>query len=138
MSNLSPLERDVLTMLLDGSDKNLYLLREQFQNMEISSRKMTGVGFFTEFTIPPTFPRLPGRPSFKLGDVNATANDLEFGLGFVLYVANGALSMLEGYTYGEPWPNRIAGLKLTYNTGGNRNWTELADVLRGKDCRTPG
>jgi hypothetical protein len=77
---------------------------------------MTGVGFYTEFVVPPEAPRVLGRPTFKLGDVNGTADNVNHGLGFLLYVTDGALSMLEGYTYDQPWPDEVRCLVLTYST----------------------
>ena len=125
MSSLTPLEEQVMKMLLDGDDSTLGILRRQFKQVEVSSRKMTGVGFYTEVSVPLDAPRLDGRPSFKLGDVNGTALEVQHGLGFLLYITDGALSMLEGYTYDEPWPDKIRGLALTYAGGKPRDLDDL-------------
>jgi hypothetical protein len=114
MTNLTTLEQQVLDMLLRGQDEVLTILRQQAQRLQVSSREMTGVGFYTEFLVPPDVPHVPGRPTFKLRDVNGTADNVSHGLGFLLYVKDGALSMLEGYTYDEPWPDDVRGLVLTY------------------------
>jgi hypothetical protein len=114
MKTLTTLEKQVLDMLLHGQDEALTILRQQAKQLEVSSREMTGVGFYTEFVVPPDLPRVPGSPTFKLGDVNGTANNVSNGLGFLLYVKDGVLSMLEGYTYDEPWPDAVSGLVLTY------------------------
>jgi hypothetical protein len=114
MNNLTTLEQQVLDMLVHGQNEVLTILRQQAQKLQVSSREMTGVGFYSEFLVPPDVPRVPGDPTFKLGDVNGTADNVSHGLGFILYVKNGALSMLEGYTYDEPWPDDARGLVLTY------------------------
>ena len=116
MTNLTTLEDRVLEMLLRGVDEVLSVLRQQAKQARVSSRKMTGVGFYTEFVVPPEVPRVPGRPTFKLGDVNGTADNVKHGLGFLLYVTEGTLSMLEGYTYDDPWPDEVRGLVLTYSS----------------------
>jgi len=116
MTNLTYLENRVLGMLLRGEDEALSILRAQAKHAQVSSRKMTGVGFFTEFAVPAETPRVPGRPTFKLGNVNGTADNVRHGLGFLLYVTDGSLSMLEGYTYDEPWPNEVHGLELSYSS----------------------
>lgn len=108
-------------MLLCGEDEVLTILREQAKQAQVTSREMTGVGYFTKFLVPLAVPRLPGCPTFKIGDVNGAADNIKHGLGFLLYVTDGALSMLEGYTYDEPWPNEVHGLTLTYSTEGRRN-----------------
>ena len=105
----------MLEVLLRGNDEVLSVLRQQAKQVQVSSRKMTGVGFYTEFVVPPDVPRVPGRPTFKIGDVNGTADNVKHGLGFLLYVRDGALSMLEGYTYDEPWPDEVRGLVLMYS-----------------------
>jgi hypothetical protein len=103
-------------MLLCGEDEELFVLRQQTKHARVSSRKMTGVGFYAEFVVSPEVPRVPGRPTFKLGDVNGTADNVKHGLGFLLYVKEGTLSMLEGYTYDDPWPDEVVGLILTYSS----------------------
>jgi hypothetical protein len=103
-------------MLLRGEDEALSVLRQQAKQARVSSRKMTGVGFFTELVVPPEVPHVPGRPTFKLGDVNGTADNVKHGPGFLLYVTEGTLSMLEGYTYDDPWPDEVVGLALTYSS----------------------
>jgi hypothetical protein len=120
MTNLTDLENRVLEMLLRGEDEVLATLRQQMKEVQVSSRKMTGVGFYTEFVVAPEAPRILGRRAFKLGDVNGTADNVSHGLGFLLYVTEGALSMLEGYTYDEPWPDDVRGLVLTYSLKGRR------------------
>ena len=40
---------------------------------------------------------------------------LAHGAGFVLFIRGGRLSMLEGYTYDEPWPDQVRGFSLRYS-----------------------
>ncbi len=117
MTGLTTLEEQVLEMLLRGQDEVLDVLRQQVKDAQVSSREITGVGFFTNFEVPAEAPRVRARPKFELGDVNGMADNVKYGLGFLLFVNDGALSMLEGYTYDEPWPDEIRGLVLTYSTG---------------------
>lgn len=120
MKELTSLERQVLEMLLSGQDEVLAILRLQARKLEVSAREMTGAGFYTEFLVSREAPRVPGNPTFELGDVNGTAENVSHGLGFLLYVTDGALSMLEGYTYDEPWPDDVRGLALSYSPGPER------------------
>lgn len=116
-------------MLLRGDNEVLAILRQQLKDIGVSRREMTGVGFFTELVIPPPVPRIPGRPTFKLGDVNGTATNVDHGFGFLLYVKDGALSALEGYTYDEPWPDEYYDLVLTYSTGQGRDLDKLRKTI---------
>jgi hypothetical protein len=130
MNILTPLENQVMGALLAGEDEVLSILRQQLKQATISSRKMTGVGFFTKFYIPAECTRVAGNSSFKLGDVNGTANNLNNGLGFLLFVTNGEIDALEGYTYDEPWPIEVQGLTLTYAGGQNRDMDVLKKIFR--------
>jgi hypothetical protein len=91
---------------------------------------MTGVGFFSEFNIPEDVDRVPGGPSFKLGDVNGTAMNVEHGLGFLLHVTDGVLRSLEGYTYDECWPNKVKNLSLTYSKGRTRDLLAVREIIK--------
>jgi hypothetical protein len=123
------LEQQVIRMLLAGEDDALAILRQQVDHADVSSRKLTGAGFYTEYSIPSEVARLVGRASFKLGDVNGTAANVKHGLGFLLYVADGAIAMLEGYTYDEPWPANVEGLLLTYAGGRSRNMDAVRAIM---------
>jgi hypothetical protein len=126
---LTPLEAQVIRMLLEGENAVLAILRQQAEQVRVSSRKMTGVGFFTDLALDPQAVRVAGSPSFRLGDVNGTAANVKHGLGFLLYVKDGVLRQLEGYTYDEPWPDVVRGLVLTYAGGANRNLDGLQRLL---------
>ena len=49
-----------------------------------------------------------------LGGVEATIEGLEHGVGFTLFLTDGWLDNLEGYTYDEPWPDTIETFSLRY------------------------
>jgi hypothetical protein len=115
--SLTPLEQQVLAMLLAGEDGMLAVLRRQAGVATVSSREMTGVGFHTDFSVPRDAERLAGRPRFTLTGVDGSAANVRHGVGFVLFVADGALATLEGFTYDEPWPDDIQGLTLTRRAG---------------------
>ena len=130
--NLTSLETSVMHMLLAGDDEVLAVLRRQLGNISVTSRKMTGAGFYAEFLHPPDVERITDLPSFKFGDVDGRASNLKHGAGFLLYVTQGVLSMLEGYTYDEPWPDEVKGLVLHYRAGQNRSLDELIKILHGR------
>jgi hypothetical protein len=110
------LETAVLTKLFCGDHAGLSALRRQLSIAKVASRKMTGVGFYTTFTLPPETLRAPVRPGkLCFGDVEAKLPALRNGAGFVVYVEEGMLHMLEGYTYDEPWPEQTGDIfELSY------------------------
>jgi len=113
MNSFSGLERRVLQMLLEGSHALLPLLRQQIEQSEVKSREMTGVGFFTHVSIPEEL-RIYGSPSFELSDVSGSASNVRHCFGFVLFIRKGVVSMLEGFTYDDPWPDELQDVELTY------------------------
>ena len=68
---------------------------------------MTGTGFITEFDRPTTEISSSHQFDLKMGDVLADIPGLMHGAGFLLYVQNGLLDALEGYSFEEPWPSQI-------------------------------
>jgi hypothetical protein len=128
MNELTALELDVIRMLLNGDDHLLAILREQQKVATVSERKMTGVGFYTNFSVPPAAPRVLGHPSFEIGDVAAQLEGVKNGAGFTLFVRNGVLSFLEGYTYDEPWPQHITSYAVRYISG-QRDWSSMRNAL---------
>ncbi len=115
MEGLNPLEQAVLDKLLTGNEPELISLRAQAHRARLRSRRETGAGFVSYFDVPPDVDRL-GRSTFHFGDVNATMKGLSHGAGFVLFIKDGQLDRLEGYSYDEPWPSKVGSFQLTYQT----------------------
>jgi hypothetical protein len=124
MEGLTKLEKAVLEMLVDGKAETFQLLRKQYLATHVTERHLTGVGFWTNFSIPAGTVKLSGSPSFWFGDVLAKIDGLEYGAGFELLVKDGYLCMLEGYSYDEPWPENIHNFHLYYGSGSQRNEEE--------------
>ena len=117
---ISNFEMELINMLLAGEDDILSLLRKQFSRSTIQSRTNTGAGFYTTFTIPEDIPRVSDefpavKSRFCFGDVDASLPELKAGAGFLIWVIDGYLNQLEGYTYGEKWPSELSNYSLAYS-----------------------
>ena len=124
---LEPLESAVLQKLLDGDHPVLVALRGQLPGLSVKERKQTGTGFFTEFSTAAAAspaPLVSGK--LRFGDVQATINGLKHGAGFLLYVDQGLLHFLEGYSYEEPWPEQVCEFVVKYSSPDRK--TELAKL----------
>ncbi len=108
MKKLNKLELTVIEMLLENN--NCTNFKEQVKDIRVISREMTGVGFFT--TLYTTKDFSCQKKTFKVGNVHAEINDLKYGAGFLLYIENNGLKMLEGYSYDEKWPIKITNFSL--------------------------
>lgn len=128
MTNLTDFEKAVLRKLLSGDHPALAFLRQQLEVCLCRQREFTGAGFYTYLDVSAyTGPR--PELDLKFGDVVAETNELQDGAGFLLYVEAGLLVMLEGYTFGEPWPDRIDSFNLSYTNGSERDWPTLRELL---------
>lgn len=116
----SRFETDTISMLLNGDDKVISILRKQFKIAQVGLREYSGVGYFLYFKLAEGSPQLSFPdviPSFCFGDVGATLilRDLEMNVGFLLWVKNGFIDFLETYTYGnDSWPESFQDYSLYY------------------------
>jgi hypothetical protein len=101
---LTPLEKGVLDVLLDSPEEPYISIRQQMDYALVTSREFTGVGFFTRFTLPADAPVRRDLPNANFTHVGADIAGLKHGAGFVLFIRDGVVSMLEGFTYVEAWP----------------------------------
>lgn len=125
-NDLSRFERAIMDNLLAGEHPALSVLREQLQIVRVSDREFTGVGFFTRLEVPGSPRRALALPdTVHITDVVAEIDGLDHGAGFVLYVTDGVLATLEGFTYDEPWPKEITNFSLTYMDKNRRDLAEL-------------
>ena len=112
---LNPFEREVMEKLLDGNHPVLAALRSQLGFCEVSNREFTGHGFFTNLRVERSVEPAPvPRSRIQVRDVGGKIEGLKYGAGFVLFVTDGYLDLLEGFSYEEPWPPVISKYSLFY------------------------
>lgn len=122
--SVEQLVSDAMGLLLKGTHSYLEQLREQYSQAD-SELTLTDAGFFVDFDIPEDVHSLPIEDAFHFGDVEADVNELDHGMGFVLFVENGKIRTLEGYTYEEPIPEDMTDVRLRYINGEDRNEEQL-------------
>jgi hypothetical protein len=83
-------------------------LERQLASAHVTERENSGGGFFTTVSVADDVP--PVNSSKVLGyETHAQVEGLEYGFGFVLFMDNGRLHLLEGYANG---PENTAPLDL--------------------------
>ena len=128
---MSNFEKSVLLKLLDFDQEWFLPLRYQSVNLKVDSRNNTGYGFYLKFKEGNPKLSLGLNVDFYFGDVVASIPGLELGAGFVLFIKNGFISMLEGYSYEEMWPDNITKFELEYESGKVRNCMKFSeDILK--------
>lgn len=114
MGSLNELECAVIEKLLDADTETCTILKKQCQALKVTNRKMTGVGFFTYLATSGDAPVLPDAMGFEISDVGAKLNGA-LEVGFVLFIREGRLHDLEGFTYDDPWPDVVTSFELFYD-----------------------
>lgn len=109
-------ERRLLLKFVDGKDNTFALLRKQADSVTTTRRRMTESGFWVEYRVDTSEYNVSDR-DFHLGDVFGTSNELHNGIGFVLFVRDGQIKAMEGYTFDEKWPKQLDNIDLKYELG---------------------
>ena len=102
-------------MLVAGGHPVLSYLRHQLEHAVVTRREYTGAGLYVDFAVALDFQRST-LDSFVFGDVDLETPALESGIGTVLFVKEGGLSLLELYTYDESWPDDVGSYRLRYSS----------------------
>jgi len=127
---LTELERRALEMLLDGADSRLVVLRRQLREAIVERRVSSGAGFFTHLSVAAGIPRLDGSKRLIIGDVYADVTGLQNPAGFLLFVINGAIEMLECFIVDDAWPDGATIERAYYvhpSTPGGSNFVETKE-----------
>jgi hypothetical protein len=119
-------EMKLIEMLLSGDDEVLSKLRKQYEVAKIVSREFSEAGFYTSFLVENRSDLCIMNKSFHIGDVDGNVDGIEGAVGFVLYVKNGYITLLEGYTNAvDTWPKSYDNIVLSYDSGEIRNIASL-------------
>ncbi len=108
-------EQAVMHKIMEHDTSINNVLREQYKRVHIECRDFTGVGFFTDFIVPNNVLHIIEPVEYGYGDVDATINDV-YGYGFVLFIKDGLMTCLEGYTWQDSWPDTIYSYNLFHTT----------------------
>ncbi len=115
MHEFEPIERQVMQMLLAGDHPTLETLRQQFARCMVVEREFTGVGFFTSFEVQDCIPQLVPPRRIVIGDVCADVDGLDYGCGFILFVNDGLIGILECHLWGDDaFPDNPRYTRLFY------------------------
>jgi hypothetical protein len=110
---LSRLEKQVLTAMAQA-DRERSAMEAQIEAAAVTSREYTNVGFFTKLAVPDTVGILDlGR--WRLEDMPhgfARHPSLAAGASFILWIKEGRLVTLEGFTNHGDWPASEADFRV--------------------------
>ena len=96
MDRLTNLEQAILTAICSQYPAQK-ALTQQVAAARVCSRQNTGAGFFTRLEVDRIMPAVTGCGR-ALGYIHAEVHGLIYGMGFVLFLRDGYLDCLEGFT----------------------------------------
>lgn len=103
--HLSTLEKAIVARFLADREFKPDLLGVDVDGLEVIRREFTGVGFMTELRKCDALKLFGNSVSLRWGRVGARIGRPSVDTGYLLYVEDGYLAAIEGYTYGgDPWP----------------------------------
>lgn len=109
MTYFTKMETAALRAIFAETPRIALALEAQLSRAVVTNRENTGGGFFTDIDVPDDLP--PVICPHALGDAtHARVEGLKHGLGFVLFMQDGKLGVLEGHAWG---PENTAPLNLT-------------------------
>jgi len=114
---LTPLERSVITMMLDRPGERFASVAAQISQSAVSSPQHTGVGGYTNFTVPTHAPFYQVLQDGYIGDVCCQIGSVsgqETQADFVLLIDGGCICHLEFVTPDKEWPKDETLFRLYY------------------------
>ena len=118
------LEKLVLKSMLDDPELKPVVSAVNFDALTVMERDFTGTGFFTEFERSNGLKLFQDGVSMRWGKVGARLNANKLETGYLVYVDDGYMTTIEGYTYGDEWPDQITTI-------------EMYELKSGMDLMTP-
>ena len=100
-------ERIIITDIIDQYPEYKEKLQSQFEKISVQRREIHTYGFSTYYTVTAVAETLGEDVNLQLGEHQWEVNDLDYGSDYILWIKNGRISCLEGFTYNEPWPKEI-------------------------------
>jgi hypothetical protein len=108
MSDFTQMETAALRAIFSETPAMSSVLARQLERSTVTKRENTGSGFFTNIAVSEDAPRVEC-PRVLGYATHARVEGLEHGLGFVLFMEDGKLHLLEGYAWG---PENTASLDV--------------------------
>ena len=131
--NILKLEHALMEGILRSPHRIPQTLLEQWKSSTVIKIELTGAGFFVNYHVPSNVPTLTDNQNFTVGNIGAKIPGLKSGAGFVLFVRNGVISMLEGYSYDESWPDTVESFELFEIDGKEIDWDNVTETASNGD-----
>jgi hypothetical protein len=112
MMKANDLEKLVVGTMLTDHELKPVRSTVNFDAVAVSDRELTGVGFLTEFERSEELKLFDADVSLRWGKAGARLNASKVETGYLVYVDDGYVTTVEGYTYGDEWPDQVEQIEL--------------------------
>ena len=116
MATLNTFERKNLIWILEQTGHTEYI--NQVDSLEAINRKMTGVWFFTDTKIIDNSKQIikdKGKKRILNSEIDIILpNKDTFPIGLLVFIKHGIITMIEGFTYTESWPENKNLEQITF------------------------
>lgn len=100
-------EKIIISDIIDQYPEYKQKLKSQFEKITVQKREFVKYGFSTYYAVTTADEILGADKNLQLGKNQWNINGLNHGSDYILWIKNGFISCLEGFSYNEPWPNEI-------------------------------
>ena len=105
---ITQLEVEIIRRFLADRDLDLSKRTVVAGEVNVLDRSFSGIGFMTEFEKTNAMRVFEDSRSLRWGKVGARLNANRVETGYLVYVDDGYVTALEGYTYGGlEWPSKV-------------------------------
>ena len=110
-------EKIIITDIIEQYPEYKQKLQSQFEKIVVEKREFSTYGFSTYYVVTAEEETLGDGENLTLGKHQWIINGLNYGSDYVLWIKNGFVSCLEGFSYNEPWPDEILWCKKIESLG---------------------
>lgn len=97
----------IVTDIIEQNADYREILLSQFDTARAKERRKSERGFCTDYIIDENAKTLGDGVEMQLGNSQWDINGVKNGTDYILWVKNGKIAHLEGFTYEEKWPDEI-------------------------------
>ena len=112
MRDLWPIERAALEATAKDNPALAGGLLQQADCAQVTAFENTGAGFFSTIQIAGDAPRLPDQS--HLNGAHGSVDGIEHGMGFIVFLESGRVSLIEGYCNGDAKTEAIDFRKVAF------------------------
>lgn len=100
-------EKIIISDIIEQYPEYKQKLQSQLEKITVQKREFSTYGFSTYYAVTAGEDTLGDGKNLQLGKHQWNINGLTRGSDYILWIKNGLISCLEGFSYNEPWPDEI-------------------------------